>query len=86
LPRNRASLLRWDKVAYQESTVIEFELFPISITVTPTVAVVHYRTRTATEDLKKNREQSTTRETDVFIKEAGQWRLIAIVGGDDAKR
>jgi ketosteroid isomerase-like protein len=88
MPRNRASLSRWEKydLAYNNNTVLEQELFPISVTITGNVAVAHYRYQEATENYKKERETVTGRYTDVFIKEGGRWLFITWVGGDDPKK
>lgn len=90
MPQNVASLARWNRYAYANGTVVEQELFPISITITITitgnVAVVHYYYQVAREDLKKEREMATGRYTDVLIKEDGKWRFLAWTGGDDPKK
>jgi ketosteroid isomerase-like protein len=88
MPRNRASLSRWEKydLAYNNNTVLEQELLPISVTITGNVAVAHYRYQEATENYKKERETVTGRYTDVFIKEGGRWLFITWVGGDDPKK
>jgi ketosteroid isomerase-like protein len=83
VPRNKASVTRWDKYAYSNATVLEYELFPLSITVMDDVAVVHYRYRIASEDLNKRREIVTGRYTDVLVREDGRWLILTVVGGDD---
>jgi ketosteroid isomerase-like protein len=85
-PQNQASLTRWSKYNYGNSTVLEQELFPISATITGNIAVVHYRYRLATENYKKERETVTGRYTDVLVKEGGRWRFITWAGGDDPKQ
>lgn len=85
VPRNRASVARWDKYAYGNYTVLEHELFPLSITVTDNVAVVHYRYRIASEDRDKKREVVTGRYTDVLVREGSRWLIITTVGGDDPR-
>ena len=84
-PQNKASLTRWVKYNYANSTVLEQELFPISMTITGNVAVVHYRYRVASENYKKERETVTGRYTDVFVKEGNRWLFITWAGGDDPK-
>ncbi len=85
-PQNRASLSRWARFNSANSTVLEQELFPISVTVTGNVAVVHYRYQIARENYKKERETVTGRYTDVLIKEGGRWQFITWMGGDDPKK
>ena len=85
VPRNRASIARWDKYDYDNYKVLEYELFPLSITVVGDVAVVHYRYQTATENYKKERETVTGRYSDVLVKSAGRWLLLSAIGGDDRK-
>jgi len=85
-PQNRASLSRWVKYSSANSTVLEQEIFPISVTITGNVAVAQYCYRTAIENYKKEREVVTGRWTDVFLKEGGRWLFIAWAGGDDPKK
>ena len=85
-PQNKASLARWAKYNYANSTVLEQELFPISMTITGNVAVVHYRYRVAVENYKKERETVTGRYTDVLVKEGNRWLFITWAGGDDPKK
>ena len=86
MPRNKASLTRWNRYGSSNSTVLEQEVFPISITITGNVAVVQYYYRIAREDYKKERETVGGRYMDVLIKEGGAWRFIAWAGGDDPKK
>jgi len=85
-PQNKASLLRWNRYYRASSTVLEQELFPISITITGTIAIVQYRYSIAHENYKKDREIVTGRYTDVLVKEEGRWLLLAWAGGDDPKK
>jgi hypothetical protein len=85
-PQNKASLARWSRYDSANSSVLEQELFPISITITGNVAVVQYHYMTARENLKKERETVTGRYTDVLIKEGGRWLFLAFAGGDDPKK
>lgn len=83
VPRNKASVTRWDRYSYANSTVLEYELFPLSITVAGNVAVVHYRYRIAREDRDKKREMVTGRYSDVLVKEGSRWLIMTVIGGDD---
>lgn len=85
-PQSKASLSRWARYHTANSTVLEQELFPLSLTITGNVAVAHYRYTTARENFKKEREIVTGRYTDVLIKEDGRWLLLAWAGGDDPKK
>jgi hypothetical protein len=84
-PQDKASLTRWNRYNNANSTVLEQELFPISMTITGNVAVAQYRYRIARENYKKDRETVSGRYTDVFVKEGGRWLFIAWAGGDDPK-
>ncbi len=42
-PQNKASLQRWNRYNNANATVLEQELFPISLTITGNIAVVQYR-------------------------------------------
>ena len=85
-PQNKASLTRWNRYNNTNSTVLEQELFPISVTITGNIAVVHYRYTTARENMKKERETVSGRYTDVLVKEGGRWMFISWAGGDDPKK
>jgi hypothetical protein len=82
MPRDKASLKHWSRYDNENSTVLQHELFPISVTVTGNVAVVLYHYREAREDLKKARKTVTGQYMDVLIKENGRWMFIAWTGGD----
>ena len=84
-PQNKASLSRWAKYGSTTDTILEQELFPISVTITDNVAVAQYRYRVASENDKKEREIVTGRYTDVFIKEGNRWLFITWAGGEDPK-
>ena len=86
MPQNVASLARWNRYQNATGATLEQELFPISITITGNVAVVHYYYQSAREDLEKKRSMTTGRYTDVLLKEGGKWRFIAWTGGDDPKK
>lgn len=85
-PQNKASLARWNRYSSANSTVLEQELYPISMTITGNVAVAQYRYIVARENYKKEKETVSGRYTDVFMKDGGQWKFIAWAGGDDPKR
>lgn len=86
LPQNKASLARWSRYSSGNSTVLEQEIFPISITITGNIAVVQYRYQIASENYKKDRETVTGRYQDILVKEGGRWQFIAWSGGDDPKK
>ncbi len=85
-PQNRASLVRWNRYNSGNSTVLEQELSPISMTITGNIAVAQYRYTIARENYKKERETVSGRYTDVFMKDGGRWLFIAWAGGDDPKK
>lgn len=84
-PQNRASLARWSRYNSAASTVLEQELFPISVTITGNLAVAQYRYTVVREDYKKERVTVTGRYTDVLLREGGRWLFITWAGGDDPK-
>lgn len=86
MPRDRASLKHWGRYGSENGTVLEYEIFPISATITGNVAVVQYHYMTASENYKKERETVTGHYTDVLVKEGGHWLFIAWEGGDDPKK
>jgi len=84
-PQGKASLTRWNRYTSGNATVLEQEVFPISMTITGNVAVAQYRYKTARENYKKEKETVTGRYTDVFMKDGTQWKFIAWAGGEDVK-
>jgi hypothetical protein len=85
MPQNKASIARWNRYDSASGTVLEQELFPISITITGNIAVANYRYVIARENEKKERVTATGRYMDVLIKEGGRWLFIAWAGGDDPR-
>jgi len=86
MPRDRASLLHWTRYQYETGTTLEYELFPISATVTGNIAVAQYNYMIARQNDKKERETVTGHYTDILVKEGGKWMFIAWAGGDDPKK
>jgi hypothetical protein len=86
VPQTKASLARWNRYDNTNATVLEQELFPLSITVTGNIAVVSYRYQIARESYKKERETVHGRYMDVLVKDGGRWQFIAWAGGDDPKK
>jgi hypothetical protein len=86
MPQDKASLARWNRYTSANSTVLEQELFPISVTITGNLAVVQYWYQIARENAKKEQEMAHGYYTDVLLKEDGQWRFIAWAGGDVPKK
>jgi hypothetical protein len=86
MPRDKASLKRWSRYGAESNTVLEQELFPISVTVTGNVAVVQYNYMVARENFKKERETVTGQYTDVLVKDNGRWLFLAWAGGDHPKK
>ena len=85
MPRNKASLSRWSR-SDSASTTTQWEVFPISVTITGNVAVAQYRYQVASVNYKKEPETVTGRYTDVFIKDGTRWLFIAWAGGEDPKK
>jgi hypothetical protein len=85
-PQNKASLVRWNRYNNSNETVLEQELFPISVTITNNVAVAQYRYSVARENSKKERTLVTGRYTDILLKDGGRWLFLAWAGGDDPKK
>jgi ketosteroid isomerase-like protein len=81
-PQNKASLARWSRYGSTSTTVLEQELFPISITITGNIAVVHYNYAVASENYKQERQTVSGRYTDILVKEDGRWLFLSWAGGD----
>jgi len=86
VPQTRASLSRWNRYNNTNTTVLEQELFPLSITITGNIAVVQYHYQIARESYKKERETVRGHYMDVFVKDGGRWLFIAWTGGDDPRK
>jgi Domain of unknown function (DUF4440) len=85
-PQNKASLSRWSHYGSTNTTVLEQELFPITVRITGNIAVVQYRYSIARENYKKERETVAGRYTDILVKDGGHWLFLAWAGGDDPKK
>lgn len=86
MPRDKASLQHWTRYENGNGTILEYELLPISTTITGNVAVVQYYYMMARENFKKERETVTGHYTDILMKDGGKWMFIAWAGGDDPKK
>ncbi|HME38285.1 MAG TPA: nuclear transport factor 2 family protein [Steroidobacteraceae bacterium] len=86
MPRDFASIKHWGRYEVESGTTLEYEIFPISVTITGNVAVAQYHFMLARENYKKDRETVTGHYMDVLIKEGGRWQFIAWAGGDDPKK
>ena len=86
VPQTKASLSRWNRYTSSTTTVLEQELYPLSITITGSIAVVNYHYQIARESYKKERETVRGHYTDVLVKDGGRWQFIAWTGGDDPKK
>jgi len=86
MPQNKESLARWSRYHSTSGTVLEQELFPISIAITGNIAVVQYCYSEARENFKKERDVFHGHYTDVLVKEGDHWLFIAWAGGDDPKK
>src|ERR1700733_15099907 len=86
MPRDFASLKHWGRYEADSGTVLEYELLPISVTITGNVAVAEYHYMLARENYKKERETVTGHYQDVLVKEGGRWQFIAWAGGGDPKK
>jgi hypothetical protein len=86
MPRDKASLKHWARYTNENTTTLEQELFPISVTITGNVAVVQYHYMVARKNFKEERETVTGHYTDVLMKDGGKWMFIAWEGGDDPKK
>jgi hypothetical protein len=82
MPRDKASLELWSRFDSENSTTLQQELFPISITITGNIAVVQYHYMVASENYKKERKTVTGQYTDVLLKDNGRWMFIAWAGGE----
>ena len=86
MPRDKASLQHWTRYNDSNGATLEFELLPISTTITGNVAVVQYYYMIARENYKKERETVSGHYTDILMKEGGKWMFIAWAGGDEPKK
>ena len=82
-PRNKTSTRKWNKFGKQMGRMIEYELYPLSITVHENVAIAHYTYTSANKDKEGKIEVNSGRFTDVLVRTDDGWQFIAWHGGDD---
>ena len=82
-PRNKTSTQKWNKFGKQMGRMIEYELYPLSITVHENVAIAHYLYSSAFKDKEGEIEVNNGRFTDVLVRTEDGWLFIAWHGGDD---
>jgi ketosteroid isomerase-like protein len=80
-PRNRASVVMWDRFNNETNSTLVYELYPLGIVVHKDTAVAHYLYSMAVEDQEGERETESGRYTDILVKDGGQWKFLAWSGG-----
>lgn len=85
-PQSAASLTKWSKFSAGQGSTLEYEIFPIAVTVTGNVAVAQYTYREVTENFKKEHKAENGRWTDVLIRDGNSWKFITWAGGADPEK
>ena len=85
MPRNKASVQKWQRYEMETSKTLEQELSPVGIVVEGNVAIAHYYFSSAIENYKGERKTIHGRFTDILTKEGERWRFLAWRGGADPR-
>ncbi len=76
VPRDQTASKRWSEYGDENSTALVHSISPLGIAVRGDAAVVHYYATVAAEDREGKRETTTSRCTDTFTREGGQWLYL----------
>ena len=77
MPRTRASVKKWDRYGFQNSTTLVTEFSLAAMVVQSNTAVAHYYYSLGNEDAEGKPETVHGRCTDILINENGRWLFLA---------
>jgi hypothetical protein len=84
MPRDKASIQKWDRYESENTTTLLFELYPVGIAIQGNTAVAHYFYSHASESKKEGRKTVKGQFTDILVKVDGTWRFLAWSGGENS--
>jgi len=82
MPQTRASVKRWNRYGFQNSTTLVSEYSLAAMVVQGNTAVAHYYYSLGTEDSEGKPRTVHGRCTDILINEGGRWLFLAWRCGD----
>lgn len=84
-PRTKDSVRRWERFGQQLGRLVQYEIYPLSVTVDGDLAIAHYLYTSAFKNMDKDGkiEVSNGRYTDILTRTEDGWMFIAWHGGDD---
>jgi hypothetical protein len=84
VPRDKASIVKWNRYEAELSKTLVKELTPIGIVVEGDTAVAHYFFSTAVEDKQGEHKMTHGSYTDVLVKDGAAWKFLAWRGGEES--
>ena len=81
-PRDKGSTRLWNSYSAEQTEILEYELYPLSIVVHGDMAVAHYLFSTASKSKGDQPELNNGRFTDILVRVDGEWKYISWHGGN----
>lgn len=87
VPRDAASMTAWSRFGEGYNQTLNYELFPLQVTVAGDTAVVYYFSVQVTENGDDERERETTGLVETLVRTDAGWKFIGLSsfsqGGSD---
>jgi len=79
-PRGADSISKWSRFGYQANQTLQYELFPMAISIAEDTAVVHYSTVIVSKEGDKAPERSVGYVNETLVKADGEWKFLSLSG------
>lgn len=86
LPRDKQSLIEWERFDNEENDVLQHELFPMKIAVAGDTATAHYSAVLVSKDAAGEREREVIGLVETLVRAGGEWKFLSLTSfsiGDD---
>lgn len=77
-PRNVESMAKWSRFGEQTDTTLIYELFPVSIVVAGSTAVVNYNAVTVGNNYEDKRERSALGLIETLVYDGKTWKFLSL--------
>jgi|TARA_B110000503_G_scaffold43198_1_gene70689 hypothetical protein len=77
-PREAASIAKWSRFGEKTDTTLIYELFPVSIVVVGSTAIVNYNTVSVGNNYEGKRERSTQGLIETLVYDGKSWRFLSL--------
>jgi len=77
-PRGAESIASWSRFNNESSETMQYELFPLNVTVAGDTAVVHYGVVSVAADYQGKRERSSEGLVETLVRTDSGWKFIGL--------